>query len=1542
MAGIFTEVDSDIQKLRALKNEINAVKNQLKSIDIRVNLDIKEALEARIQSLTKQYHDLAEKVVQTEGRIIRSTQNIIEATKKITDAQEKMAKMSAPGASQQSGGSQPVATQAVIIQNSAIQAQARAYDELKGQIDVVLGTRGQNIKRMLEEQNAIRIINAEITRINKTKGEHGVLSAAQKQRLEQLNSSLLTHKAALSEVRQALSNNVKLDNAAMTSMNGLSQSLSRMRVAYRELTEEERGSTFGKELLRSIQQADAKLKELDATIGNHQRNVGNYASGWNGLSMSIQQIGREMPALAYGPKVFFSAISNNLPILSDEIKRARNEYEMLKKSGQSAVPVWKQIVSSLFSWQSALTVGITLLTLYGDKLVDWASGLFKAKEALSETYMETEKFQKSVSQSVGKVLTTIEKLSKAWIKLGDDIKSKEKFILDYKSELDSTGIAINNVADAENLLSKNKDDFIDAIIEKAKATAVMDLAAKEYEKYIQKMLEADAKAEKGVSFGDKFKSWMARSAAGNDLSGTLQNADLSPETFAKEKENKLRKEAEKHKTSMLDLTKKALGIDAESNEEISEAGGKSRGILVANSIEAIEADISSKREALKKVTNRKDYLKIEAEIKAEQSKLDAITGSTKQEAERLRKGNEKYHFLLDKQKLEQFRKAQDLENLLEQSEINRMDDRAERAVRQRELNNKKEIQAIERQKEDYINAIIQDEKDKFDAEEDIKASKDKNYKKKTFNASSVSVDASHFDTIISNTKFAQERKFGDELLKQYQSYTDERLSIEKKFNDDIILLQEARKKAAANGNTDEISKIDRSIAKATADKGKALMKHDFGILKQSPEYIRAFEDLRNTSSETLSSLLEQLENAKDTAASVLNPEDLREYTTTIQDIMDELERRNPFQSLADRQRELAEAERELAEAKRQLDAVMNGAKIVTGIKSTKLGADGLINIENTYLSAEDALKKYNKAKDKAYKSNNNFIKAEKRAKKSVDELANAIKSIGDSIGGQSGEIISLIGDVSLFASKSIDGITMVAKTGAEAMSAVEKASVILGIVSAGIQLLQKLNSLLPTAESRYEEFAAKVAEINKLTDAVNEYRIAAIEARHAEEGWFSENNLKGLRDYREVHDEIFKAYKDKANERQAVYQNKKGGGWLTGSLGYGLLGGIDAIFGTNILGNKYNENTVEAIKNLRIETRKRSRGLLGSGLFGRDQKTEDLVSWARNNGFGELFGKDNLINKDAAKAIIDKYGDKLVGQTKETLESLVKLREKYDEYIEKLHEYVNSLYEPLVDNFVDSIWTWLSDGKDALKSFREYAGDTFKDIANDMLKSIVLSKIFGKGENSYQRKISKTYEDYAKKLIDEVELNRRVSELTKELMGTAEQQLPVIQGMAKNINDTMKNIAGIDLVNGSFSQESTRKGFETMTQDQAGELNGRFTALQVTGEEVLTQSVLTNEWLAKIHAKMVAPNIPDIAAQSREIINSSYQPNIRINFPTEEFRILSDRLASVERVVTDMRDLQVERSLDTHEIGSGVQIIAKNSPMILNAAEDIKRNTSKL
>lgn len=482
MAGIFANIDSDIQKLQRLKQEIENVKKSLKSINVKVDINIAQGLEAQLKSLTNQYSALAAKVGETETRITASANKIIDASNKIIQAQDKMSQAE-KGINTSSSANTNSSTNA--SETTSIQAQVKAYEELKAEIGDVLGTRGQNIKRLIEEQNAIRLLNAEIKKITKSQGESSSLSSAQQRRLEQLNNSLLTHKTTLAEVRQSLSANAKLDNAAATSMDALSQSLGRMRAAYRALTESERTSSFGKELLVSIQQADAKIKELDAMIGNHQRNVGNYASGWNGLSMSIQQIGRELPSLANGWRTFFLAISNNLPILADKIKRARIQFEALKKSGQTATPVWKQVVSSIVSWQTALTVGITLLTLYGDKLVKWGKDVLigeSATEKLKKQMIELNAIEKDAYAIQIRTRSELNNTISS-IKAFNGTKEQEKRKVD---ELNSKYGAIfgtyNTLAQWYDVLINKGNSYINSLFAQAKAQS-----------YIQKAIEADQK-----------------------------------------------------------------------------------------------------------------------------------------------------------------------------------------------------------------------------------------------------------------------------------------------------------------------------------------------------------------------------------------------------------------------------------------------------------------------------------------------------------------------------------------------------------------------------------------------------------------------------------------------------------------------------------------------------------------------------------------------------------------------------------------------------------------------------------------------------------------------------------------------------------------------------------------------------------------------------------------------------------------------------------------------------------------------------------------
>lgn len=610
-------------------------------------------------------------------------------------------------------------------------------------------------------------------------------------------------------------------------------------------------------------------------------------------------------------------------------------------------------------------------------------------------------------------------------------------------------------------------------------------------------------------------------------------------------------------------------------------------------------------------------------------------------------------------------------------------------------------------------------------------------------------------------------------------------------------------------------KIRKLIAKATTDKGKGLLTFDFERMKEAPEYIRAFEDLGTTSSETLNSLLGQFEKYKEEAAKVLSPKELREYTTTIQSISDELSNRDLYGSLIKQKDEAVKANQRLIKAENDLRLVQLG-------------------IGDPSLTEEEAIKRVNKAKDEYYNKNKKVLDTQKKIRDQVSALAKEMSGLGNALGGTSGEIISFIGDITSFYTTASEGIEKVAQTGAQAISVVEKASVILTIISTAIQLMKQLNSILPDAFSQYEKYDEKIERINDMRDAVNEYEIAVLKANQAENSWFGNDSLRNLKDYKELQTKIFDSYRDKMLEEQAIYENKGSGGWLTNTFKSAVSWVSKITYGFDILNKKYKEGTTAAVNNLRIETRKRSSGFLGSGIGGKSQKTEDLQTWINNNkdlfkkGLDtQLFGADGMLNQELAGVILEKYGDKLVGQTKETLEELKTLTEQYNEFRAQLREYVNSLYEPLVDNMVSSIWDWFDEGKNALDSFKDYAKETFRDIVSDMIKTILLKDVF----KDFQDSIAKLYEEYSKGNLTEAQLSEAVAKETNAVMDRYNTQLPTIQGMVDSINQNIKDATGIDLKNTDKSKGSSQtpsSGYSvSMSQDTGDKLVGIQTGSQM-------------------------------------------------------------------------------------------------------------------
>jgi hypothetical protein len=502
----------------------------------------------------------------------------------------------------------------------------------------------------------------------------------------------------------------------------------------------------------------------------------------------------------------------------------------------------------------------------------------------------------------------------------------------------------------------------------------------------------------------------------------------------------------------------------------------------------------------------------------------------------------------------------------------------------------------------------------------------------------------------------------------------------------------------------------------------------------------------------------------------------------------------------------------------------------------------------------EATIKYRKALDDATLANNKAVKAQKEVTEQTNALYSALADVGSAIGGTAGEIIGFIADIGLFVNTSIEGVQAVSRAGAQAISTVEKASVILAIISAAIQLMQKLSSLMGDAYEDYLEYSAKVNEINKLRDAVDEYAIAVAKARREEENWFATNNLKGLKQAKELNEKISDVYFHKLHEKQATYQNKSGNGWLTDGLSANQWLSFqwltDDLFGTNVNekitslwgGEKnYEERVSEAMDNLRIETRKKSKGFLGTGIGGKSQKTEDLQTWINNNKdlfYGldtELFDKEGFINTELAQVLIDNYGDKLAGQTKETLEALKELKEQYDEYQKQLHEYVSSLYDPLVDNFVDSLWDWFDEGKDALDSFKDYASQTFRDIVSDMLRTLLLKNVF----NGYSDDISDLYDQYASGKLSEEELMEGVSQRTGKLVTDYERNLPMLQNILGGIDEDLKGI-GIDLKGqgGEIFSGLTFDSLKNSLDSLVTSANLAFGDIQDSFEDHMKQAVL--------------------------------------------------------------------------------------------------------
>ena len=286
----------------------------------------------------------------------------------------------------------------------------------------------------------------------------------------------------------------KLNQSEIGSYDQLSAQYELNKIKLNAMSHEMRYATEeGKDLEEQTLNIYKQMVRMQEATGNYKLSVGNYKLAWNGLGNAMNQLIREMPAATVSINTFFLAISNNIPVLIDEIERVRQKNKLLQAEGKETVSVGKTIAKSIFSWQTALIILLTALSAHGKEMLEWIKKQiqgYKVTKTTTQLIKDMNKELQKTNDSYGQNVATVKKLSNEWKQL--TTKNEQlKWIEDNKSEFDKLDVSIENVNDAENLFVDNTESMIESLRLRAKAAAAMKLATEKYEEAMLKQLKAE-------------------------------------------------------------------------------------------------------------------------------------------------------------------------------------------------------------------------------------------------------------------------------------------------------------------------------------------------------------------------------------------------------------------------------------------------------------------------------------------------------------------------------------------------------------------------------------------------------------------------------------------------------------------------------------------------------------------------------------------------------------------------------------------------------------------------------------------------------------------------------------------------------------------------------------------------------------------------------------------------------------------------------------------------------------------------------------------
>ena len=608
---------------------------------------------------------------------------------------------------------------------------------------------------------------------------------------------------------------------------------------------------------------------------------------------------------------------------------------------------------------------------------------------------------KKADEEFSKQAATVDRLSGVLKSETSSLDQKKKALSDLQAIIPSYNASL----DEEGRLINNNTEAIKSYLTQLEKQIRMKAAQEELEELYRKKRVQEKQQKVAMENYNEAKSLYNSSVTmtGSALQNRGVNTGVTVFSQNSAVNNQLKDSANKAKKE-LDSVNKELGETVSAITELEKEIEKSS---LSDNKESPQSSISKEVEnATKRIKTLKQEIadlrsgKLQAEagktvesaIKAKEKELqsaektlETLTGARNKDVSRenaTTSAGGKLSDLERKQAIERAKEAVDMENQVEQSRIDAMADGGDKILAQRELNNKKEMQAIDRSKEEYIQKEIQRQKEIFEATEELKAKQNPKYKKKSFESSSVTVDTSMFDSIYDNTKNKQvndrlkdEIEANERYLKNYGTFMQKRQAITDEYTRKIS-------EATTQGDKDILQK----------EMEKALSSLDLEKLKQGINWELVFGDLDKVSKESLNKVKQQLRDFK-------NSDEYKNMAVDQKKVIDEalnniqstlIDKGGLLADLPEQLSELAKAQEELSQAQEEYNEAMRS------------GTDA---------QKEAATKKLNDAQKRQQNAQTNVQKSTDKTTSNLITLSNVITQLGSNSEMSLSQVGSLAGDV---------------------------------------------------------------------------------------------------------------------------------------------------------------------------------------------------------------------------------------------------------------------------------------------------------------------------------------------------------------------------------------------------------------------------------------------------------------------------------------------------------------------------------------------------